>query len=142
MTVMPVEGVQHKSLWMPAILPLSSSAHAESLPALNFHTNNGLLCCISVPFLACAATLAMSTLFTVAITGACMSPCSYKYALTHPFNCRLTGNEGFRRQLLRRTGKLVLLTPPRPGAAVQEVADYLKPMLTVAAGGSLDAYRI
>jgi len=71
-----------------------------------------------------------------------MSPCSYKYALTHPFNCRLTGNEGFRRQLLRRTGKLVLLTPPRPGAAVQEVADYLKPMLTVAAGGSLDAYRI
>ncbi|KAL0054653.1 hypothetical protein WJX82_000460 [Trebouxia sp. C0006] len=55
---------------------------------------------------------------------------------------RLTGNEGFRQQLLRRRGKLVLLTPPKPGAGVQEVAEYLKPMLTVAAGGSLDAYRI
>ena len=69
-----------------------------------------------------------------------MSPCSYKRALTHPFNCRLTGNEGFRQQLLRHTSKLVLLTPPRPGAAVQEVTDYLKARLTVAAGGSLDAY--
>ena len=86
--------------------------------------------------------MTMPASLIVAITGACMSPCSYKCALTHPFNCRLTGNEGFKQQLLRRRGKLVLLTPPRPGASVQEVAEYLKPMLTVAAGGSLNAYRI
>ncbi len=58
------------------------------------------------------------------------------------FCCRLKGSEGFRQQLLRRKGKLLLLTPPRAGAGVQEVADYLKPILTTAAGGSLDAYRI
>ena len=46
------------------------------------------------------------------------------------FYCRLRGSEGFRQQLLRRKGKLVLLTPPRAGTGVQEVAHYLKPMLT------------
>ncbi|KAL0025896.1 hypothetical protein WJX77_000139 [Trebouxia sp. C0004] len=61
-------------------------------------------------------------------------------ALTH-LSLRLIGSENFRQQLLRRKGKLVLLTPPRPGAAVHEVANYLEPMLTAAAGGSLDAYR-
>ena len=58
------------------------------------------------------------------------------------FYCRLRGSEGFRQQLLRRKGKLVLLTPPRAGAGAQEVADYLKPILATAAGGSLYAYRI
>ena len=58
------------------------------------------------------------------------------------FYCRLRGSEGFRQQLLRRKGKLVLLTPHRAGAGVQEVADYLKPILTTAAGSSLDVYRI
>ena len=58
------------------------------------------------------------------------------------FYCRLKGGEGFRQQLLRRKGKLVLLTPPRAGAGAQEVADYLKPILATAAGGSLYAYRI
>ncbi len=58
------------------------------------------------------------------------------------FYCRLIGSEGFRQRLLRRKGKLVLITPPRAGAGVQEVAEYLKPMLTATAGGSLDAYRI
>ena len=46
------------------------------------------------------------------------------------FYCRLRGSEGFRQQLLRRKGKLVLLTPSRAGAGVQEVAHYLKLMLT------------
>lgn len=36
----------------------------------------------------------------------------------------------------------VLLTPPRAEAAEQKVADYLKPTLTAASGGYLDAYRI
>ncbi|KAL0050777.1 hypothetical protein WJX82_007061 [Trebouxia sp. C0006] len=55
---------------------------------------------------------------------------------------RLIGSEGFRQRLLRRKGKLVLITPPRARAGVQEVAEYLKPMLTATARGSLDAYRI
>ena len=58
------------------------------------------------------------------------------------FYCRLIGSEGFRQRLLRRKGKLVLITPPRARAGVQEVAEYLKPMLTATARGSLDAYRI
>ncbi len=71
-----------------------------------------------------------------------MSPCSRSCTLTQSFYCRLMGRIGFRQRLLSRKGKLVQLTPPRAGAAVQEVADYLKPILTTAAGGSLDAYRI
>ena len=72
-----------------------------------------------------------------------MSPCLRLCALTLSFTaCRLRGSEGFRQQLLRRKGKLVLLTPPRAGAGAQEVAEYLKPILATAAGGSLYAYRI
>ncbi|DBA85642.1 TPA: hypothetical protein ACH3X1_005217 [Trebouxia sp. C0004] len=54
---------------------------------------------------------------------------------------RLLGSEGFRQQLLKRRGKLVLLAPPKAGVGVKEVAKYLKPILTAVAGGSLDAYR-
>ncbi|KAL0053313.1 hypothetical protein WJX82_004144 [Trebouxia sp. C0006] len=54
---------------------------------------------------------------------------------------RLPGSERFRQQLLKRRGKLVLLAPPKAGVGVKEVAEYLKPILTAAAGGSLDAYR-
>ena len=63
------------------------------------------------------------------------------YALTHASVCRLPGSERFRQQLLKRRGKLVLLAPPKAGVGVKEVAEYLKPILTAAAGGSLDAYR-
>ncbi len=73
--------------------------------------------------------------------SACMSTCSASYVLMHASVCRLPGSEGFRQQLLKRTGKLVLLTPPRAGLGAKEVADYLEPILTVAAGGSLDVYR-
>ncbi|KAA6421635.1 MAG: hypothetical protein FRX49_08578 [Trebouxia sp. A1-2] len=54
---------------------------------------------------------------------------------------RLLGSEGFRQQLLSRRGKLFLLTPPKAGVGVKEVAENLEPSLTAAAGGSLDAYR-
>jgi len=75
------------------------------------------------------------------ILSACMSTCSDSYILTHASVCRLPGSEGFRQQLLKRKGKLVLLTPPKAEVGVQEVAEYLEPILTVAARGSLDAYR-
>jgi len=75
------------------------------------------------------------------ILSACMSTCSHSYALTYASVCRLPGSEGFRHQLLKRRGKLVLLTPPKARVGVKEVADYLEPILTVAGGGSLDAYR-
>ncbi len=107
--------------------------------------NDGLLWCSPKLLLAFATELDMLASlasFMVAITGACISPCSHPCGLTHLLYCRLIGSEGFRQRLLRHRGKLVLLTPPRAGAAVQEVADHLKPMLTAAAGGSLDAYRI
>jgi len=61
--------------------------------------------------------------------------------VTHAFVCRLVGSEKFRQQLLKRRGKLVLLIPPKVGIGVKEVAEYLQPILTAAAGGSLDAYR-
>ena len=46
-----------------------------------------------------------------------------------------------RQQLLGREGKLVLLTPPNPGAAVEAVARYLEPLLEAATEGCLDNYR-
>ena len=57
------------------------------------------------------------------------------------FCCRLPGCEGLRQQLLKRRGKLVLLAPPKAGVGVKEMAENLEPILTLAAGGSLDAYR-
>ena len=70
-----------------------------------------------------------------------MRTCSHGCTLTHAFVCRLLGSEGFRQQLLSRRGKLFLLTPPKAGVGVKEVAENLEPSLTAAAGGSLDAYR-
>lgn len=58
-----------------------------------------------------------------------MFPC----ALTHSFVCRLVGSERFRQRLLKRKGKLVLLTPPKAEVGVQEVAEYLEPILKAAA---------
>ncbi len=55
-------GALQTSLWMPAILPLSTSAHAESLPGL-VQINDGPLCCFPHPLSACAATVAMSFWF-------------------------------------------------------------------------------
>ena len=56
---------------------------------------------------------------------------------------RLTGHAAFSIHLLARQGRLVGL----PGqvthdiTTVKHLADYLEPILTAAAGGSLDAYR-
>ncbi len=45
-------------------------------------------------------------------------------ALTHLFYCMQIGSEGFTKAAAEAQ---VLLTPPRAGAAEQEVADYLTP---------------
>lgn len=54
--------------------------------------------------------------------------------------CRQVGREYFRQELLGRYGKLVLVDPLKAEAAVEEVVSCLEPILTAAAGGSLDAY--
>jgi len=42
-------GALPTSLWMPAILPLSTSAHAKSLPGLHLRQmNDGSLCCFPI----------------------------------------------------------------------------------------------
>ncbi len=49
----------------------------------------------------------------------------------------------FRAHLLAQQGRLVDV-PQEMGSnaiTVEQLADYLKPILTAAAGGSLDAYR-
>jgi len=109
---------------------------------ISIHLDIGLLWCFLKPFLAfgtCVGPVSASFMFV--ITSACMSTCSYSCAVTHAFVCRLVGSEKFRQQLLKRRGKLVLLIPPKVGIGVKEVAEYLQPILTAAAGGSLDAYR-
>ena len=55
--------------------------------------------------------------------------------------CRQLGKEYFRQELLGRHGKLVLVDRLKPASTVEEVVAYLEPILTAAAGGSLDAYR-
>lgn len=54
---------------------------------------------------------------------------------------RQLGKEYFRQELLGRHGKLVLVDRLKPASTVEEVVAYLEPILTAAAGGSLDAYR-
>ncbi len=56
-------------------------------------------------------------------------------------SCRPVGRELFRQELLGRHGKLVLVDRLKPEATVEEVVSCLEPVLTAAAGGSLDAYR-
>ena len=56
-------------------------------------------------------------------------------------SCRWTGREMLRQQLLGREGKLVLLNQPKPGAVVEVVARYLKPLLEAATEGCLDSYK-
>ncbi len=68
------------------------------------------------------------------------SACSHSCTPTHAFVGRLVGSEGFRQQILKRRGKLVLLASPKAGVGVEEVAEHLEPILTAAAGGSLAAY--
>jgi len=68
--------------------------------------------------------------------------CSGFRALTHTFVCRLVGSELFRQHILKRKGELVLLAPPKAGVGAKEVAEYMEPFLTAAAGGSLAAYRL
>ncbi len=57
--------------------------------------------------------------------------------------CRLTGRAVFRTRLLAKQGRLVdvSLNMTSETTTVKQLADYLKPILTAAAGGSLDAYR-
>ncbi|KAL0048592.1 hypothetical protein WJX82_006678 [Trebouxia sp. C0006] len=56
---------------------------------------------------------------------------------------RLTGRAAFSAHLLAKQGRLVELPRQmtRDTMTVERLADYLKPILTAAAGGSLDAYR-
>ncbi len=54
----------------------------------------------------------------------------------------LLGSELFRQHILKRKGELVLLAPPKAGVGAKEVAEYMEPFLTAAAGGSLAAYRL
>ena len=58
--------------------------------------------------------------------------------------CRLTGRAVFSTHLLARQGQLVdvPLNMTSDIITVEQLADYLEPMLTAAAGGSLDAYRL
>ena len=55
----------------------------------------------------------------------------------------MTGRAAFRNHLLARQGQLVdvfdRLTSDT--ITVKQLAEYLEPILTAAAGGSLDAYR-
>ncbi len=57
--------------------------------------------------------------------------------------CRLTGRAVFRSHLLAREGRLIDVPYQMTSdtITVDQMADYLEPMLTAAAGGSLDAYR-
>ena len=50
----------------------------------------------------------------------------------------------FRAHLLAQQGRLVDVPHQMASNAVsvEQLADYLKPILTAAAGGSLDAYRL
>ncbi|KAA6421480.1 MAG: hypothetical protein FRX49_08424 [Trebouxia sp. A1-2] len=56
---------------------------------------------------------------------------------------RSTGRAVFRAHLLAKQGRLVDVPQEMASNAitVEQLADYLEPILTVAAGGSLDAYR-
>ncbi len=105
---------------------------------ISIHIDLGFLRCFLKPFLACGTCVgpvAASLMFV--ITSACSQFCTP----THAFVCRLVGSEGFRQQILKRRGKLVLLAPPKAGVGVNEEAEYIEPILTAAAGGSLAAYR-
>ena len=50
----------------------------------------------------------------------------------------------FRSHLLGREGRLIDVSHNMTGdsVTVEQLADYLEPILTAAAGGSLDAYRL
>jgi len=55
----------------------------------------------------------------------------------------LTGRATFRNHLLAKQGRLVDVFDKLTSdtITVKQLAEYLEPMLTAAAGGSLDAYR-
>ncbi len=59
-------------------------------------------------------------------------------------HCRLTGRAVFSTHLMAKQGLLVDV--PREMTSdtitVKQLADYLEPILTAAAGGSLHAYRL
>ncbi len=57
--------------------------------------------------------------------------------------CRLTGRAVFNSHLLAKKGRLVDVPQEMANdtITVKQLADYLEPILTAAAGGSLDAYR-
>jgi len=46
----------------------------------------------------------------------------------------------FRSHLLAKQGRLIDV-PQEMAITVEQLADYMKPVLTAAAGGSLDVYR-
>ena len=81
--------------------------------------------------------------------GLCFAFLCSLYAYTHflckhtCLKCRLTGRAVFRAHLLAQQGRLVDVPHQMASNAVtvEQLADYLKPILTAAAGGSLDAYR-
>ena len=57
--------------------------------------------------------------------------------------CRLTGRAVFRSLLLGKQGRLIDVPYQMTldNMTVKQLAEYLEPMLTAAAGGSLDTYR-
>lgn len=86
------------------------------------------------------------------LQGICSKTRSKTYAPRHASrhaprrvcpNCRSTGRAVFRAHLLAKQGRLVDVPQEMASNAitVEQLADYLEPILTVAAGGSLDAYR-
>ncbi|DBB06827.1 TPA: hypothetical protein ACH3X3_009487 [Trebouxia sp. C0006] len=56
---------------------------------------------------------------------------------------RLTGRSVFSSHLLAKQGRLVDIPQEmvNDNTPVEQLAEYLEPILTAAAGGSLDAYR-
>ncbi|KAL0053217.1 hypothetical protein WJX82_002617 [Trebouxia sp. C0006] len=57
---------------------------------------------------------------------------------------RLTGQAVLSTHLMAKQGRLVDIPHKMTNGntTVKQLADYLEPMLTAAAGGSLDAYRL
>ncbi len=66
---------------------------------------------------------------------------SARRACTH---CRLTGRTMFSIHLMAKQGRLVDVPHKMTSGiiTVKQLADHLEPILTAAAGGSLDAYRL
>ena len=73
------------------------------------------------------------------------SCCQHRLAATKQlsFPCRLTGRAIFRRVLLAKHGKLVLIPRHKlsSSSSADELAAYVQQELEAAVGGSLEAYR-